>query len=128
MGMKHQLLHGDITDRILRCAVKAHRELGPGLPELSYQRAMSVAMKADSLRFVAEPTYELRFLGASIGCHRPDFVVEEAVIVELKAVKQLEPSAAKQMLAYLRVSGLRVGLLINFNAPVISLGVKRFVL
>ena len=59
--MKHDLLHGAITDRILRCAVHVHREAGPGLPELTYQRAMSIAMKADSLRFVAEPEYELKY-------------------------------------------------------------------
>lgn len=126
--MKHDLLHGEITDRILRCAVNVHREVGPGLPELVYQRAMSIAMKADSLQFVAEPEYDLKFQGESIGRHRPDFVVEQAVVVELKAVKQLEPATAKQMLTYLRLTGMHVGLLINFNAPIISLGVKRYVL
>ena len=126
--MKHELLHGDITDRILACAVDVHREAGPGLPEFAYQRAMSVAMKKAGLQFVVEPEFEIRYEGVPIGRQRPDFIVENLVVVELKAVKQVESGAAKQMLSYLRLSGLRVGLLINFNAPIVSLGVKRFVL
>lgn len=126
--MTHQLLHGDLTNRMLKCAVDVHRALGPGLPEISYQRAMAVAMKLEGLSFNEEPELEMFYLGVKVGRHRPDFVVENAVVLELKAVKQVEPAAAKQMLTYLRVAGLRVGLLVNFNAPVISLGVKRFVL
>ena len=70
----------------------------------------------------------MKYQGASIAKHRPDFIVQGVVVLELKAVKQLEPGAAAQMLTYLRASGLRVGLVVNFNAPIISLGVKRFVL
>ena len=126
--MSHQFLHGDITERILRCAVDIHRVLGPGLPESSYQRAMAVGMRNEGLRFSEEPALEMSYQGVKVGRHKPDFVVEGVVVLELKAVKQIEPFVAKQILTYLRVSGLRVGLIVNFNAPIISLGVRRFVL
>lgn len=126
--MTHQFLHGDVTDRILRCAVDVHRVLGPGLPESSYQRAMAVGMLNEGLHFSEEPALEMRYQGVKVGRHRPDFVVEGVVVLELKAVMQIEPFVAKQILTYLRVSGLRVGLIVNFNAPIISLGVRRFVL
>ena len=126
--MTHQLLHGDVTDRILKCAVDVRRVLGPGLPERSYQRPMAVGMLNERLRFSEEPALEMSYQGVKVGRHRPDFVVEGVVVLELKAVKQIEPFVAKQILTYLRVSGLRVGLIVNFNAPIISLGVSRFVL
>jgi GxxExxY protein len=126
--VSHHLLHGEITDRILKCAVQVHSALGPGLPELSYQRAMAVSMSKEGLRFRQKPELEMFYEGVKIGCHRPDFIVEDAVIVELKAVKEVDRSVSKQVLTYLRVTGLRVALLINFNAPIVSLGVKRFVL
>ena len=126
--MKHALLHGDITDRILKCAVDVHRRLGPGLPEKTYQRAMVVAMTNEQMRFAVEPALEMSYQGVKVGRHKPDFIVENAVVVELKAVRQLERSVSQQILTYLRVTGLRVGLVINFNAPIIPLGVKRFVL
>jgi GxxExxY protein len=98
--MKHTFLHGDLTDRILRCAVEIHREAGPGLPEVAYQRAMAVAMTNAGLKFTTEPELEIRFQDVLIGRQRPDFIVENSVVVELKAVKQIEPGAAKQMLSY----------------------------
>ena len=127
-NMRHELLHGEITDRILRCAVDVHRALGPGLSEATYQRAMAIAMAKDGLEIQVEPVLEVQYEGATIGKYRPDFIVQGVVVLEIKAVKQTEPAAAAQMLKYLRASGLRVGLLVNFNAPIISLGVKRFVL
>jgi GxxExxY protein len=89
---------------------------------------MVVAMTNERLRFAVEPELEMSYQRVKVGQHKPDFIVENAVVVELKAVKQLERSVSQQILTYLRVTGLRVGLVINFNAPIIPLGVKRFVL
>ncbi len=80
-----ELLHADITDRILRSAVVVHRALGPGLTEYSYQAAMALEMEAQQLAVVRERAIPVEFRGSIVGWHRPDFVVEQAVVVEIKA-------------------------------------------
>ncbi|HEX8028469.1 MAG TPA: GxxExxY protein [Vicinamibacterales bacterium] len=115
-------IDGVVTDSILRCAIAVHKELGPGLAEYSYQAALALEMQASDIRFVREQPIAARYKGIIVGWHRPDFVVENRVVVELKAVSHLEPVFTRQVLTYLRVSGLRVGLLLNFN--VASLGTE----
>ena len=120
-------IHKDLTDRILRCAVAVHKELGPGLPEHSYQAAMALEMKAADLQFVRERTIVVRYRDVVVGWHRPDFVVENSVVVELKALAHMEPVFAKQVLTYLKVTRLRVGLLLNFNVSSLgNEGIKRY--
>lgn len=122
-----QLLHGDITDHILRCAVAVHRELGPGLAEHSYQTALAPEMSASGLSFVREKPIAVRYRGVVVGWHRPDFIVEDAVVVELKAVAAMDPVFVKQVLTYLKVTRLRVALLLNFNVGSIgNHGIKRY--
>lgn len=123
------LIHSDLTDRILGCAIAVHRELGPGLTEYSYQSALALEMEAKPLRFIREPALAVRYRNVIVGWHRPDFIVEELVVVELKAVARLEPVFSKQVLTYLRVTGLSVGLLLNFNVPSMANdGIRRLVL
>lgn len=123
------MLHHDHTDRIIGCAIEVHRSLGPGLTEYSYQCAFGLEMQAQSIPFVSEPAFQVSYRNVVVGWHRPDFIVEELVVVELKAVARLEPVFAKQLLTYLKVTGLRVGLLINFNVASLNEGgIRRFVL
>lgn len=120
-------LHTDITDAILRCAISVHKELGPGLSEYSYQTALTLEMNANAIRFVREQPIIVRYRGTVVGWHRPDFVVENSVVVELKAVAHIDPVFAKQVLTYLKVTGLRVGLLLNFNVSSLgNQGIRRF--
>src|SRR5262245_56002428 len=102
-------LFADLTDAILRCGIAVHRELGPGLPERSYQTALSLEMDAASLCYAADRPIMVRYRGVVVGWHRPDFIVEDKVVVELKAVANPDPVHAKQVLTYLKVTGLRVG-------------------
>ena len=81
------LIHEDLTDRILRSAVAVHRALGPGLTEYSYQAALELEMTATQLQFVRERPIPVEFRGAIVGWHRPDFVVEQSVVVEIKSVR-----------------------------------------
>ena len=123
------MLHHELTDRIIGCAIEVHRSLGPGLTEYSYQSALGLEMQAQSIPFVAEPSFKVRFRDVVVGWHRPDFVVDDLVVVELKAVAHLESVFTKQVLTYLKVTGLRVGLLMNFNVASMNLGgIKRFIL
>ena len=124
-----QLLHSELTDRILRCAVAVHKELGPGLPEHSYQLSMALEMSANHIAFVDDRPLAVRYRGVVVGWHRPDFVIEQRVILELKSAARTDPVFAKQVLTYLKVTGLRVGLLVNFNvASFANDGIRRFVL
>ena len=122
-----KMLHEEITDRILASAVTVHKAIGPGLAEQSYQAAMAIEMSEQRLNFVREPSIPVTFKGTVIGHHRPDFVVENAVVVELKVVRSFEPVFTAQVLTYLRLTGLRVGLLINFNVEAMGFGIKRIV-
>jgi GxxExxY protein len=125
----NDLLHSELTDRILRCAVAVHKELGPGLPEHSYQMSMALEMTANGIAFVDDRPLTVRYRGVVVGWHRPDFVIEERVVLELKATAGADPVFAKQVLTYLKITGLRVGLLVNFNVPSFANdGIRRFVL
>ena len=121
------MLYEHITNKIISSAIAVHRTVGPGLAEQSYQAAMAIEMMDQGLRFEREPILAVSYKGATIGHHRPDFIVEECVVVELKAVRTLEPVFTAQVLTYLRVARLEVGLLINFNVDALKFGIKRIV-
>ena len=121
------MLHHDITDRILGCAVTVHKVLGPGLPERPYQLAMAIEMGHQGIQFVTEPTLKVTYRGIPIGHHRPDFIVAGKVVLELKSVSEILPVFGTQMLTYLKFAELEVGLLLNFNVPAMSYGIRRFV-
>jgi GxxExxY protein len=118
----------DITDRIIGCAINVHRALGPGLLESAYIAALCVELAHGRLRFDRERRVPLTYRHATIGEYRIDLIVEDKVLVEVKSVLHLEPVFGAQVLTYLRITGLRVGLLLNFNKGVLKDGIKRFVL
>ena len=116
------------TDRIIGCAIEVHRDLGAGLLESAYQTALCFELAHRGLRFERQPLVPLEYRGMKIGDYRPDLIVEDAVVVAIKSVLRYEPVFTAQMLTYLRITGLRVGLLLNFNNPVLRDGIKRIVL
>jgi GxxExxY protein len=117
-----------ITETIIGCAIEVHRHLGPGLLEQTYEAAMCIELDRAGLMFVRQPTFTIDYKGLKIGEHRADLIVANAVVVELKSVDRLDPVFAAQVLTYLRCTGLRIGLLINFNGRVLRTGIRRFVL
>jgi GxxExxY protein len=117
-----------LTEKIIGCAIEVHRELGPGLLESAYQSAMSIELAHASIRFECEKTFPVEYRGVKIGFYRPDLIVQNEVVVEVKCVANYEPVFTAQMLTYLRVTGIKTGLLLNFNRPVLKDGIKRFVL
>jgi GxxExxY protein len=122
------MLHEGVTGRVLACAVAVHRALGPGLREHSYQSAMELEMQALGMDFRREPRLEVHYRGVLVGVHRPDFIVADRVVLEIKSVQGLDPVFGAQVVTYLRVSGLAVGLLVNFNVAVLRDGIRRFTL
>ena len=117
-----------ISQKVLGCAIEVHRTLGPGLLETIYEKALAQELKDAGLRFAAQVQLPVIYKGRDLGCgFRIDLLVENSVVVELKTVDQLAPIHEAQLLTYLKLSGHRIGLLINFNVPLLKHGVKRLV-
>jgi GxxExxY protein len=115
----------ELTEAIIGCAIEVHRVLGPGLLESVYENALSIEMSERAIPFQRQRGYPLHYKGHLLSEHRPDLVVFERVIVEVKCVEQLIPIHRAQMLTYLRVLKLETGLLLNFKTEVMRSGIKR---
>jgi GxxExxY protein len=116
------------TERIIACAIEVHRALGPGLLENAYLASLCIELAHNRIPFERERTLPLVYRGVSVGEYRLDLIVNRAVVVEVKSVLRFEPVFAAQLLTYLSITGLRVGLLLNFNKGVLKDGIKRIVL
>ncbi len=118
----------EITDAIIGAAIEVHRELGPGLLESTYEACLAYELSQRGLEVVRQFYLPLRYKGLQLDAgYKVDLMVERRVIVELKAVEQLDPIHEAQLLSYLRLSGCHVGLLINFNVRALRNGIKRMV-
>ena len=122
-GSDSGLQHGDLTRRIIGCAMKVHTALGNGFQEVIYQRAMAIEMGYEGLAFEREKELPVFYRGENIGTRRVDFFVGNMIMVELKAVIKLEDVHLSQAMNYLEAYKMEIGLLINFGAR--SLEFKR---
>jgi GxxExxY protein len=119
----------EISGQIVGAAIAVHRELGPGLLESTYKACLLYELVQRGLRVEPEKPMSVVYKGTILDCgYRLDILVERCVIVELKVVERLEPIHAAQLLTYLKLSGHRVGLLINFNVQLLRDGLRRLVL
>jgi GxxExxY protein len=117
-----------LTEKIIGCAIEVHRNLGPGLLEGTYEAALCVEMDLVGLKYQRQIVFPVVYKGRSIGEYRLDLVVEDAVVVEIKSVERFDPVFEAQVLTYLRVTGKKIGLLINFNSRLLKDGIKRYIL
>lgn len=117
----------EITGAVLGAAIRVHRYTGPGLLESSYQTMLVAALQHDGLSVERERPVHLMFEGTRIrNAYYVDLIVERRVLVELKSVDALTAVHSKQVITYLKLTGLEAGLLINFNVPILKDGIKRF--
>ena len=117
-----------ITEKIIGACIAIHRELGPGLLESAYEECLAFELEQAGLAFRRQQALPVAYKGVRLDCgYRMDLVVEDSVIVELKTVEKLLPIHEAQLLTYLKLSGCSVGLLINFQVPVLKDGVRRLV-
>jgi GxxExxY protein len=107
------LYHKDLTKTIIKCFFDVHNILGPGYLESIYQNALKIELKRKGLDYETERTVEIFFRNEKVGEHRLDLVVENKVIIELKAVAEFHPAHEAQVLSYLKATGLKVALLVN---------------
>ena len=115
----------DLTEQIIGCAIEVHRHLGPGLLESVYESALCIELQSLGLPFARQIGVPVFYKGELIAEHRPDLIIRDEVIVEIKSVERFNPVFLAQMLMYLRITNLRVGLILNFNRPVMKDGVRR---
>jgi GxxExxY protein len=114
---------------VIGAAIEVHRILGPGLLESVYEECLCRELMLRNVPFERQKELPLQYKGVEIDCgYRLDIVVDGALVLEVKACNGLEPVHEAQLLTYLRLTGLRIGLLINFNVPVLKEGIRRLVL
>lgn len=118
----------ELSGRILGAAVEVHKILGPGLLESAYEEALCHELTLRGVSFERQKSVPVVYKGMNLSCgYRLDLLVENKIVVELKAVKQIEPIFEAQLLTYLRQLNLWLGLLLNFNVPVLKQGIRRVV-
>lgn len=118
----------ELITRIIGCAITVHRILGPGFLETIYATALAVELTQEGIPFERERAVTVDYRGLLIHGQRVDFIVGNAVILEIKAVSRMDPIFQAKLISYLRTTHLRAGLLINFNLPLLRDGIKRIVL
>ena len=117
-----------IMTETIGCAIRVHRVLGPGFLESIYRKAMCVELEAAGLPFDVERAVSVRYRDVDLGGQRVDLIVGGEIVVELKSVRRFDDIHRAQLISYLKTTGLRGGLLINFHVPILRNGLKRIVL
>ena len=118
----------EITEKIIGCAIEVHKHLGPGLLETIYEKALCYELDENNVIYEKQIVAPVIYKGIVLGEYRVDLVVEKEIIVELKATEKMNPVYEAQVLSYLKMTNKKLGLLINFNVPVLRSGIKRIIL
>ena len=115
----------ELSSKIIKAAIEVHRKLGLGFLESVYQQALLIQLKKDGMKVETQKEVKIYYNGQEVGIHRLDLVVNEKIIIELKAVKEFDGSHIAQVISYLKATGLKIGLLLNFAKA--TLEIKRIV-
>ena len=119
----------DLSNRVIGCAIEVHRELGPGLLESTYQQCLAHELKLNGIVFQLQHPQSVKYKGIRLDCgYRLDLLVQGELIIELKSVEKLRGIHETQLLTSMKLSGVKTGLLMNFNVTKLKDGIKRFVL
>jgi GxxExxY protein len=129
MKLKTDLQELDpLSNAVIGCIIEVHRELGPGLLEGVYHKALCVELKSRGIPFESEKPIAVNYKGQNVGEYRADLVVDGSIVVELKSVERDDPLFTAQLLSYMKLGGFKLGLLVNFNKQLAKDGIKRMVL
>lgn len=122
------LVHDALTERVIGLAIQVHKELGPGLLESVYESCLSVELKQAAIQFRRQVPMPVTYRGMRLESgYRADLIIEDTLIIEIKALDHLCPAHEAQVLTYLRMSNCPLALLLNFHAPRLKDGLKRFI-
>ena len=128
MQPKRKLYEEELTGQIIGAAIEVHKQLGPGLLESTYQACLCHELELRGISFECQKPLPLEYKGIRLECgYRIDLLVAGLVIVEIKSVEALAPIHEAQLLTYLKLTGIKVGFLINFNVVVLKQGIRRLV-
>lgn len=118
-------LHSELTKKIIGAGIEVHKQLGPGFPEKIYQRALAEEFRKQKMTFVREKKFQIQYNGKEVGYDFMDFCVDDKIVVELKAVREIMDLHAKQLVGYLKSGNLKLGLILNFGKS--KLEIKRVI-
>jgi len=119
----------DLSNKVIGCALNVHRELGPGLLESTYEQCLCYELSKAGIQLERQKELPVRYQEVQIDCgYRIDLLIEGALIIELKSVDKLERIHEAQLLTYMKLSNIEIGLLINFNSVLLRDGIRRMVL
>ena len=119
----------ELSNRVIGCAIEVHQTLGPGLLENVYQQCLARELDLAGVEFIQQAALPVHYKGVQLSCgYRADFLLPGELILEIKSVRQLEPISQAQILTYMKIAEVPVGLLINFNVKLLKEGIKRFVI
>lgn len=117
-----------ITEQIIGAAIEVHRHLGAGLLESTYEACLCKELKLRNIEFQSQLPFSVEYKGLKVDCgYRLDLLIEKSVIVEIKSVDEILPIHEAQLITYLKLTKIRIGLLINFNVPLLKDGLRRFI-
>jgi GxxExxY protein len=117
-----------LTEKIIGAAIEVHRTLGPGLLENAYEECLCHELKLQSIPYQRQHPLPVQYKGIALDCsYKLDLLVANSIVIELKTVEKLIPIHTAQLLTYLKLGGWKIGLLINFNVPVLTQGIRRLV-
>ena len=123
------LYEKELTDKILAAAIEVHRTLGPGLLESVYEECLCRELELRQIPFERQRPLPVEYKGVKLECgYRMDIVVDHRVVIEMKCVDAIAPVHEAQLLTYLKLSGIKVGFILNFYVPVLKEGIRRMVL
>ena len=124
-----ELLYKDLSGKIVDCAVKVHKQLGPGLLESAYEECLYQELMECGISSIKQVPMPLIYKGRKLELgYRLDLLVEDKVVIEVKSVECLNPVHTAQLMTYLKLSGCKIGLLINFNVTFLKEGIRRIIM
>lgn len=119
----------ELSNRVIGCALEVHRNLGPGLLESTYEQCLAHELRINNIPFTLQYPLPVTYKGIRLDCgYRVDLLVDNSIIVELKSIDKILPIHEAQLLTYMKLSDISIGLLMNFNVKYIKDGIKRMVL
>lgn len=128
MSLEFTEICDPLTEKIIGCAIEVHRVLGLGLLEATYEGALRVELELAGLSFQRQSAVPVTYKNRPVGDCRLDLIVENSVVIEIKSVDRFDPVFEAQLLTYLKITGIKHGLLLNFNSRLLKDGIKRMVL
>ena len=119
----------ELSTRVIGCAIEVHRHLGPGLLESAYEQCLAHELSCNQIAFQLQLALPVQYKEVRLDCgYRIDILIENRLIVELKSVAEIKGIHEAQLLTYMKLAGVKIGLLMNFNVTKLRDGIKRFVL